>query len=71
MSGWYSNAEHFLPSTYDFLRAQGAKVAWDRVVWEPWSMPRYNFILWLAVLGRLKTKDRLHFASIDASCVFC
>jgi hypothetical protein len=58
-------------STYDFLRARGAKVAWDRVVWEPWSMPRYNFILWLAVLGRLKTKDRLHFASIDASCVFC
>jgi hypothetical protein len=45
MSGWYSSAEHFLPSAYDFLRARGAKVAWDRVVWEPWSMPRYNFIL--------------------------
>jgi hypothetical protein len=32
---WYSSAEHFLPSAYDFLRARGAKVAWDRVVWKP------------------------------------
>jgi hypothetical protein len=71
MFDWYSSAEHFLPNAYDFLRAQGAKVTWDRMVWEPWSMPRYNFILWLTVLGRIKTKDRLHFASINAFCVFC
>jgi hypothetical protein len=71
MFDWYSSAEHFLPNAYDFLRAQGAKVTWDRMVWEPWSMPRYNFILWLTVLGRLKKKDRLHFASINALCVFC
>ena len=34
-------------------------------------MPRYNFILWLAVLGRLRTKDRLHFLQSDLTCVFC
>jgi len=46
-------------------------VSWAKVVWEPWCLPRYSFILWLALLGRLRTRDRLHYVDIDASCVFC
>lgn len=42
---------------------------WERVVWEQWSLPRYAFILWLAVLGKLKTKDRLTYT--DTTCVLC
>jgi hypothetical protein len=39
------------------------------VVWEQWFMPRHNFILWLVVLGKLRTKDRLRFFQIDTSFV--
>jgi len=41
------------------------------VVWESWCLPRHSFILWLALLKRLQTKDRLYFVDIDVSCVFC
>jgi hypothetical protein len=41
------------------------------VVWELWSLPKHKFILWLAVLGKLKTKDRLHYISPDTQCYFC
>jgi hypothetical protein len=34
-------------------------------------MPHHNFILWLAMLGRLKTKDRLRPASSDNICYLC
>ena len=34
-------------------------------------MPKYNFILWLAALGKLCTRDRLKFIPIDLTCVFC
>ena len=34
-------------------------------------MPKHCFVLWLAVLGKLKTKDRLPFIPPDTSCVLC
>jgi hypothetical protein len=40
-------------------------------VWEHWSLPRCNFVLWLALLGKLKTKDRLVYAQLDTCCIFC
>jgi hypothetical protein len=49
----------------------GATISWHRVVWEQWSLPKYNFILWLAALGKLRTRDRLRFIPIDPICVFC
>ena len=46
-------------------------VSWHRVVWEMWSLPKYNFILWLAIMGKLRTRDRLTFIPLDPACVFC
>jgi len=34
-------------------------------------MPKYSFILWLAVPRKLRTRDRLRFIPTDPSCVFC
>jgi len=31
----------------------------------------YNFILWVAVMEKLRTRDRLRFLDIDPLCVFC
>jgi hypothetical protein len=27
------------------------------VIWEQWSLSKYSFILWLAVLGKLRTRE--------------
>ena len=55
---------------YEFLRFNGTSVSWVKVVWEPWCLPRHSFILWLPLLGRLRTRDRLYFVDTNASCVF-
>ena len=71
MTTWDTNAGPFLAHAYQFLRPVGAPISWHRVVWEQWSLPKYSFILWLATLGKLRTRDRLRFIPIDPTCVFC
>jgi len=58
-SSWSTGAGFFLSHAYDFFRPVGSAVSWGRMVWEQWSLPKYSFILWLAVLGKLRTHDRL------------
>ena len=71
MSRWSSAAGPFLSHAYNFFRPVGPAVSWHRVVWETWSLPKYNFILWLAIMGKLRTRDRLTFIPLDPACVFC
>lgn len=33
--------------------------------------PKHSFMVWLATLGRLRTKDRLRMGDGDLLCVFC
>ena len=61
----------FFHSAYCDLKPLGIKVNWARVVWESWALPKHSFVLWLAVKGRLKTKDRLIFALDDPDCNLC
>jgi len=68
---WTAGTGCFSANAYDFFRLKGHKVRWDTVVWEQWSLPKHCFVLWLAVLGKHKTKDRLFFLPLDPSCVFC
>nr|KAJ0211180.1 hypothetical protein LSAT_V11C400156810 [Lactuca sativa] len=48
-------------------------VEWYDLVWFQNSIPSHCFILWLAILGRLRTQDRMKRwkDSNDFSCVFC
>jgi hypothetical protein len=71
MQSWVTITKPFLANAYEFLRIKGTLVSWVNVVWESWCLPRYSFILWLALLGRLRTRDKLHFVDTDVSCVFC
>ena len=34
-------------------------------------MPRHAFILWLAIMAKLKTRDKLRIIPPDFLCVFC
>jgi len=71
MNSWFTSAGPFLAHAYDFFRPVGSMVQWSRVVWEPWSLPKHSFILWLAIIGKLRTRDRLQFLPIDPTCAFC
>ena len=56
---------------HDFFRIKGESVQWATVVWEEWSLPRTRFILWLATLGRLCTRDRLSYLPTETVCSLC
>ncbi|KAI8569247.1 hypothetical protein RHMOL_Rhmol02G0263700 [Rhododendron molle] len=55
------------------IRSKAPDVGWWPMVWYKKHVPRWSFILWLAILGRLSTKDRLHKWGIinDSFCVLC
>lgn len=46
-------------------------VCWNKLVWEQQSLPWHNLVLWLAVIGKLKAKDRLSFLDPNTTCVLC
>ena len=56
---------------YEYIRNHAPRVAWASVVWTSYTPPKYSFILWLALRGRIQTKDRLSFMNIDPTCQFC
>lgn len=62
-------------SAWNALRTKFPVVPWSKCVWFPSHVPRcrWSFIKWLAILGRLPTKDRLHSwgLPVDGMCPLC
>ncbi|KAM6583311.1 hypothetical protein CsatB_010313 [Cannabis sativa] len=58
---------------YSFLCPDQDKVQWSQQVWGRLNTPKHSFILWLAIQGRLRTKDTLRRMgmNIDEHCEFC
>ena len=58
---------------YKVLQGVLEKTYWHKQVWNKLSVPKYNFILWLAVQNRLSTKDRMLRFNLtqDDICVLC
>uniref|UniRef100_A0A5B7BG42 Reverse transcriptase zinc-binding domain-containing protein n=1 Tax=Davidia involucrata TaxID=16924 RepID=A0A5B7BG42_DAVIN len=50
---------HSAKSAWDSLRYKGPVVNWHHVVWSPKSIPKCSFILWICILKRLPTRDKL------------
>lgn len=73
MGGARIQAKKSSPSgiLYNLLRLKCAPRPWASIVWSSPSTPKHSYILWLATLGRLRTKDRIDFLEIDSTCVFC
>ncbi|GKD77238.1 RNA-directed DNA polymerase, eukaryota, reverse transcriptase zinc-binding domain protein [Tanacetum coccineum] len=49
------------------------EVIWHKHVWFSQCIPRHSFILWVAIKGRLKTRDKLArwFTVGDRKCLLC
>ncbi|GAA0164614.1 hypothetical protein LIER_20207 [Lithospermum erythrorhizon] len=58
---------------YKTLVEPGRKERWAKVVWFWHNVPRHSFILWLLVLERLETRDRVAKwkNGCELKCLFC
>ena len=55
------------------LRSRNTPPAWIDVAWHNLAIPKCSFTLWLALKGRLLTKDRMQKFNMDTDlcCVLC
>ncbi|KAI8533301.1 hypothetical protein RHMOL_Rhmol11G0286700 [Rhododendron molle] len=60
-------------SAWMALRNRAPTVDWAHMVWHKQYVPRWSFILWVALLGRLSTIDRLMEWGVTNAkdCVLC
>lgn len=65
------NGQYTTKHTWDTLRHRGVKVPQASLVWFPNNISKWTFILWVACLNRLATKDRLRRwgMEVDPCCV--
>ena len=49
------------------------KVGWNRLIWAAFVVPKHAIIVWMAILNRLPTKDRIKswLLEVDGMCVPC
>lgn len=59
--------------TWHIIREKHLVWHWYRAVWFKHATPKFSFILWTAMHGRLSTCDRMKSwnANIDETCVLC
>ncbi|KAG2307373.1 hypothetical protein Bca52824_027121 [Brassica carinata] len=61
---WRNGADHFVPkfstkATWNRIRVAAPLVSWSSMIWFREEIPRCSFVTWLAIQGRLPTRDRL------------
>ncbi|KAL0294493.1 UNVERIFIED_CONTAM: hypothetical protein Scaly_3120600 [Sesamum calycinum] len=71
MAEWSSSKGLDTSKVYEYFRPKRAKQPWQTVIWKAFIPPKYSFILWLGLRGRLSTRDRLMFLQEDSSCSLC
>ena len=57
--------------TWEQLRLKKNKVVWCKSVWFSQGVPRYSFIVWLAIQDRLSTGVRMRTWGIHQGCLMC
>ncbi|XP_018453524.1 uncharacterized protein LOC108824598 [Raphanus sativus] len=55
----------------DQIRVKREKVVLSKSVWFPQGLPRYSFIVWLAIKDRLSTGVRMRAWGIQQGCMLC
>ncbi|KAK4422063.1 hypothetical protein Salat_2157200 [Sesamum alatum] len=78
-SVWDGNRRRVTLHSFDGLLIFGtglpphllARQPWNAAIWKAIIPPKYSFILWLGLRGRLATRDRLTFLDEEHSCSLC
>lgn len=58
-------------SVYEWLRPRATPRPCFRSIWHSIHTPKHSFMVWLATLERLPTKDRMNLSDGDLMCVLC
>jgi hypothetical protein len=66
-------SEFSVKEAWKALRTDCPKVLWYKHVWFSQCIPRHAFVIWMAMRGRLKTKDRISkwFNVTSVLCSLC
>uniref|UniRef100_A0A803PWX2 Reverse transcriptase domain-containing protein n=1 Tax=Cannabis sativa TaxID=3483 RepID=A0A803PWX2_CANSA len=69
----FSMQKFSISNTYHLLFIRPEKKDWCKHVWDRLVIPKHKFILWLVLLDRLKTKDRVcrYDPQVDPTCLLC
>ncbi|KAL0462809.1 UNVERIFIED_CONTAM: hypothetical protein Slati_0168500 [Sesamum latifolium] len=62
---WNSSIGFTTAEAYRLFNPSGPKVSWFSLLLGPYRIARNNFVLWLAILGRLATLDRPWWQGTD------
>lgn len=68
---WLRNGKFCASLAYDWLRVKHERSPWMNLIWRSYILPKKSFILWLALRGKLNTKDHWFEIPSDMHCVFC
>lgn len=62
-----------LSTIWNSIRHHGLTPLWHQAVWQSYSIPKCDFITWMALKNRLYTRDRMikFGLSADQKCVLC
>ncbi|KAL2246258.1 UNVERIFIED_CONTAM: hypothetical protein Sindi_2894000 [Sesamum indicum] len=60
-----------MSKAYEYFRSKLARQPWKAAIWKAYIPPKYSFILWLGLRGRLATRDRLGFLQEEDLCSLC
>ncbi|XP_019257768.1 PREDICTED: uncharacterized protein LOC109235982 [Nicotiana attenuata] len=59
LEGTFKKKHITITNIYKMLRNDQQKVPWRKLICNNGGMPKWNFILYMAILGKLNTRDRL------------
>ncbi|KAL0386604.1 UNVERIFIED_CONTAM: hypothetical protein Slati_4592800 [Sesamum latifolium] len=71
METWASNKGLDTSKAYEYFRPKHTRRPWQTIIWKAFIPPRYSFVLWLGLRGRLATRDRLSFLHEEEACSLC
>ncbi|KAL0295349.1 UNVERIFIED_CONTAM: hypothetical protein Sradi_6840200 [Sesamum radiatum] len=58
-------------SVLSLIQSASSHVLWHHLLGGKFKIPRHDFILWLALWGRLSTMDRIRISCSDVECILC
>lgn len=71
LNSWNKNGKFCTSLVYDWMRIKIDKKPWMSLIWRSYIAPKFSFILWLAMRGKLNTKDHWLVEAQDNKCDFC
>lgn len=69
LNQWGATAD--TKAAYEWFRPKEEQHFWEKYIWHDSIPPKYSFIGWLALRGRLTTRDRITWEDVDATCGLC